>query len=172
MDRQGNIRTDTDQILVDLVTKEASLLPVGDYKGYGWALLVELLSSAIQSGPFGSELSGVDPETGEKKSMPLGHFFLAVDLESMVDLDVFKGNVVRVLDAARSGALNPKGEGRIFTPNQKEFETRQRRETEGGLMVSKILQQQMMEVRSKHDSLQEKYPQFPFETEVEEEKSG
>jgi LDH2 family malate/lactate/ureidoglycolate dehydrogenase len=47
MDRQGNIRTDTDQILLDLVTKEACLLPVGDYKGYGWALLAELLSSAI-----------------------------------------------------------------------------------------------------------------------------
>ena len=44
----------------------------GGYKGYSWATVVELLSTAFQSGPFGADIGGVDRKTGKKIPMPLG----------------------------------------------------------------------------------------------------
>ena len=153
------------------MNKDASLLPVGAYKGSGWALIVELLSVALQSGPYGSELSGVDSQTGKRKPMPLGHFFLAVDVEAMCDLDVFKTNVAEVLGVIRESTPNPKMGGKIFTPNEMEHQTSVQREENGGLEVSHILQNQMIELRNNHESLMEQYPKFPFEN-GEETKEG
>ena len=61
IDSKGRVRTDTQQILADLVAGDAALCPLGGagedlggYKGYGWAAAVELLCTAFQQGPFGS----------------------------------------------------------------------------------------------------------------------
>ena len=58
IDNEGIERTDTDGILRDMVLGKCALCPVGGsgdhlggYKGYGWATVVELLSTAFQSGP-------------------------------------------------------------------------------------------------------------------------
>ena len=67
IDTQAHVRTDTHGILADLVAGKAALCPVGGagqdmggYKGYGWALAVELMCTAFQHGPFGAQLAGVD----------------------------------------------------------------------------------------------------------------
>jgi LDH2 family malate/lactate/ureidoglycolate dehydrogenase len=36
---------------------------LGGYKGFGWAVVVELLSTAFQSGPFGPAVSGINIST-------------------------------------------------------------------------------------------------------------
>jgi len=58
VDEFGVERTDTEGILKDMVLGKCALNPVGGagdktagYKGYGWATVVELLSTAFQSGP-------------------------------------------------------------------------------------------------------------------------
>lgn len=64
-----------------MVLGKCALTPVGGagdqmggYKGYGWATVVELLSTAFQSGPFGEDVCGIDRTTGKPAPMPLGHF--------------------------------------------------------------------------------------------------
>jgi LDH2 family malate/lactate/ureidoglycolate dehydrogenase len=58
IDRQGRTRTDTHQILEDLVSGEAALTPLGELarntrlQGYGYATVVEILSAALQGGTF------------------------------------------------------------------------------------------------------------------------
>eukprot|EP00960_Hanusia_phi_P075662 768453-Hanusia_phi.AAC.1 len=86
---------------------------MGGYKGYGWAATVELLCTAFQSGPFGEELAGVDRKTGAKKPMPLGHVFLAIDIESMCDLSTFKKNAGNFLRTVRGSRKDPKVEGTL-----------------------------------------------------------
>ncbi len=66
-------------------------------QGYPWATVVELLSTAFQSGPFGPAISGVDPETGKPAPMALGNYFLAIDIEALVDVDVFKKNAGKLV---------------------------------------------------------------------------
>ena len=76
--RDGNTKTDSTQILDDLVKGEAALAPIGGigeetggYKGYGFATVTEILSSALQQGAFLQQLTNKDPE-GHSKPYELG----------------------------------------------------------------------------------------------------
>jgi len=58
--------TDTSKILKELVTGQCGCVPVGGlgedtggYKGYGFATIVEILSSCLQAGNFLLALTGV-----------------------------------------------------------------------------------------------------------------
>jgi L-2-hydroxycarboxylate dehydrogenase (NAD+) len=136
---------------------------MGGYKGYGWATTVELLCTAFQSGPFGDEVCGIDRETGAPKPMPLGHFFLAINIESLCSLETFKKNTGNLLRALRQSMKSPKGPGRIWTAGELENDARIARTGQGGMKVSTVLQQNMIDLRNKHPSLAEKYEKFPFE---------
>jgi L-2-hydroxycarboxylate dehydrogenase (NAD+) len=119
IDDMGVERTDTEGILVDMELGKCALTPLGGagdkmggYKGYGWAATVELLCTAIQSGPWGEDICGVDRATGKPKAMPLGHFFLAIDIEKLCPLETFKKNAGGFLQALRDSRKDPTGPGR------------------------------------------------------------
>jgi L-2-hydroxycarboxylate dehydrogenase (NAD+) len=171
IDNDGIERTDTDGILRDMVLGKCALTPVGGagdkmggYKGYGWATVVELLSTAFQSGPFGEDVCGLDRATGKPKPMPLGHFFLAIDIESLCPLDTFKTNSGNLLNALRESKKSPTGPGRIWTAGELENDARVGRTAQGGMKVPKVLQQNMLDLREKFPSLKEKYEKLPFES--------
>ena len=82
------------------------------YNYLGWALTVELLSTAFQSGPFGEDVCGIDRSTGKPTPMPLGHYFLAIDIEKLCPLDTFKANASNLLHAVRSSKKSPQGCGK------------------------------------------------------------
>ena len=126
IDEQGRTRTDTAQVLLDLTTGKAALAPLGGlgeatggYKGFGYATVVEVLCAALQDGAYLRMLNGFDEE-GRKIPYPLGHFFLAIDVEEFTALDRFKeisGNIMRELRASRKAP----GEDQIFTAGEKEY---------------------------------------------------
>lgn len=170
IDSNGVERTDTVGILKDMVKGTCALTPVGGagdemggYKGYGWALTVELLSTAFQSGPFGEDVCGIDRTTGKPMSMPLGHYFLAIDIEKLCPLETFKANASNLLNAVRSSKKSPQGEGRIWTAGELENNARMKRYDQGGLTVPPVLQKDMASLRDKFPSLQSKYIKLPFE---------
>lgn len=170
IDNNGIERTDTVGILRDMVKGTCALTPVGGagdemggYKGYGWALTVELLSTAFQSGPFGENVCGIDRATGKPMPMPLGHYFLAIDIEKLCPLPTFKSNASNLLNAIRSSKKSPQGEGRIWTAGELENEARKERSDQGGLSVPYALQKDMASLRDKFSTLQMKYRKFPFE---------
>ena len=70
---------------------------------------MELLSTAFQSGPYGSAISGVDPKTGKPAPMALGNYFLAIDIEALVDVEVFKKNAGNLLRFIRGSQKDPRG---------------------------------------------------------------
>jgi len=170
VDRQGRERTDTDQILIDLVTGECALAPLGGvgtelggYKGYGYATVVEILSSALQSGTTSPDLIGVDRATGKKIPMPLGHWFIAIDVERFLPLAEFKANVGSLLTRLRDSAKDPTGPGRIYTAGEIEYDIGERRKVEGGIPLPRALQKDMLDLRAKSPALQSKYASYPFE---------
>jgi len=170
IDNDGIERTDTEGILRDMVLGKCALTPVGGagdelggYKGYGWATVVELLSTAFQSGPFGEDVCGVDRATGKPAPMPLGHFFLAINIENLCPLDTFKANSGKLLNALRESKKSPKGPGRIWTAGELENDARVSRTAQGGMKVPAVLQQNMVDLRDKFQDLKDKYDKLPFE---------
>ncbi len=131
----GATRTDTDQVLKDLVTGHAALIPVGgisedtgSHKGYGYATVVEILSSALQAGNFMKALVGM--KDGKKAPIELGHFFMAMDVEAFIGLADFKKNTGDILRALRDSKKAP-GQSRIYTAGEKEYEAWQERQKTG-----------------------------------------
>ena len=172
MDIKGEERTDTEGILKDMVLGKAALCPLGGagedlggYKGYGWATAVELLCTAFQSGPWGEEICGVDRATGEKKPMPLGHVFMAIDVEPLIGLDKFKANAGELLRGLRASTKDPNGPGKIWTAGEPEHDAFLDRTKQGGFWVPPALQKHMVELRSSKLSpdQRERFTPFPFE---------
>ena len=159
----GKPKTDSKQILKDLVTGEAALAPLGGigeemagYKGYGFATAVEILSAALQGGSFMHQLNGIG-ENGEKLPFKLGHWFTVIDPEAFMGLETFKkitGDILRELRASRKAP----GEERIYTAGEKEYLVWLERKDKG-VPIGEAVQEELMAVR---DSLNLDY-KFPFE---------
>lgn len=161
IDKKGETRTDTKQVLVDLTKGLAALAPLGGlgemtggYKGYGYATVVEVLSAALQDGSYMKDLGGFD-EDGKKIPYPLGHFFLAIDIEHFVPMAVFKGIAGAIMRDLRNSEKAP-GAERIYTAGEKEYEARKYR-MEHGCPVPPALQKVMNDCRERWN-LELEYP--------------
>lgn len=160
IDDEGNVRTDTDQVLVDLTKGKAALTPLGGvgeelagYKGYGYATVVEILSSALHLGPFMKALTDVD-ENGDKKPYKLGHFFIAINVENFIEIDKFRKQTGDMLRELRSSKKAP-GCDRIYTAGEKEYLTYQYRKDKG-VPMNDVLIKQINELNNKY-SLEYKF---------------
>jgi len=151
IDENGETSTDAAKVLVDLTQGRAALTPLGGmgedgggYKGYGYATVVEILSAALQDGAYLKMLNGYD-EAGKKIPYPLGHFFIAINVEEFIDLDRFKaisGDILRQLRASRKAP----GCDYIFTPGEKEHLAWEFRKQKG-CPVPVALQKDMVALR-------------------------
>lgn len=95
--------------------------------------------------------------------MPLGHFFLAIDIEKICPVDTFKKNAGEFLQALRDSRKAPTGPGRIWTAGEPENDARIERTGQGGMKVVLPLQKNMVALRDTRPGLKEKYPKLPFE---------
>jgi len=146
----GQSLTDTQQILTSLLSENASLLPLGGegenyggHKGYGLSTIVEILSSSLQSGAFLSGLAGIDK--GRDEHYRVGHFFMAINIEDFVPLEVFKKNIGNLLRELRSIKLLP-GMDRIYTAGEKEY-FRERSLMEKGISIKDKLYQEIKSIK-------------------------
>jgi LDH2 family malate/lactate/ureidoglycolate dehydrogenase len=165
IDRNGETKTDSVQILKDLVAGEAALAPIGGiseetggHKGYGFATVVELLSASLQQGAFLKQLSGLTAD-GSRRPYALGHFFMAIDIEHFCDLNEFKKTSGDILRALRESEKAP-GAERIYTCGEKEYLAGLERK-DSGVPVNEVLQQQLILMRDEQGLTQYR---FPFES--------
>ncbi len=147
----GKTRTDTQQVLKDLTTGKAALTPLGGigeqtggYKGFGYSMVVEILSAALQDGAFMKQLNGFDDDHNAIP-YPLGHFFIAIDPERFMGREVFKGIAGTICREIRASQKAP-GEEKIYTAGEKEHEAWLYRR-EHGCPVPPSLQKVMVELR-------------------------
>ena len=164
IDRDGRTRTDAAEALADLVRGTSALTPLGGigeetagYKGYGFATVVEILSSALQQGAFLHQLSGFD-DAGRKAPFRIGHFFLAVDIAAFTDPAAFRKTTGDILRQLRASAKAP-GQARIYTCGEKEYLTWLERKDKG-LPVGHEVQKELIAMR---DELGLTAYRLPFE---------
>jgi L-2-hydroxycarboxylate dehydrogenase (NAD+) len=127
IDENGDSKTNSIEVLDDFIKGRAALTPLGGvgedtggYKGYGYATVVEILSSALQQGAFMKMLMGM--ENGKKVPYPIGHFFIVIDISAFTDPENFKKTTGEILRELRASRKMP-GQNRIYTAGEKEYET-------------------------------------------------
>ena len=125
------------------------------YKGYGFALFVELMSAVLQDGHYGKYLTGKD-ENGKQRPYGLGHFFIAIDTEHFLGEEACRKNAGDIIREVRSAKKAP-GAERIYTAGEKEHEIRLARHA--GVPINESVQKEFIAVR---DELGLSY-KFPFE---------
>lgn len=162
IDEQGRDRTDTRQILGDLVKGTCALTPLGGigeegsgYKGYGYVTVVEILSAALQAGSYMKMLSGFS--NGKKVPYCLGHFFVAIDVEGFAGIESFKKTTGDILRELRASKKMP-GQDRIYTAGEKEHLIwLERKDT--GVPINPEVQKEIIQMR---DEAGLKNYEFPF----------
>ena len=136
IDPEGNPLTDPTDILARLGKAQAALLPLGGageqyagYKGYGLAVMVEILCASLSGGVFMKDLLGFGPD-GAPRPYMVGHFFLAIDVAHFSPLEDFRRITGAMVQALHDSRKIP-GQERIYVAGEKEYEIEQRRRVEG-----------------------------------------
>ncbi|MFX0042681.1 MAG: Ldh family oxidoreductase [Candidatus Hodarchaeota archaeon] len=143
INHQGEVMTEAGKVLEEMLERKAALLPLGGkgeetagYKGYGYATVVELLSAALQEGIYLRDTLGI-VENGQKR-LKVGHFFLAIDINSFIGIDSFKETAGNIMRDLRTSKKDPSAE-RIYTAGEKEFIAESKRK-KIGIPLNKSLQ--------------------------------
>jgi ureidoglycolate dehydrogenase (NAD+) len=77
------------------------LLPIGDYKGFGLSLMVEILCGLLSGMPTGIEVSSMfDAPMSEKRN--LGHFFGAMRIDVFENVTRFKRRLQEMVNDLRA----------------------------------------------------------------------
>lgn len=112
-DAQGIPTTDPAAAIAGL------LLPVGGPKGYGLALVVDVLTGVLSGGGYGSGVKGLYADSSVPNDC--AHFFLALDPELFGLLDEFRSRTAALAAQVRASALAP-GVEAVLLPGQREAE--------------------------------------------------
>ncbi len=123
MGRDGEPTTDAQ------VAMDGSLMPIGGHKGYGMALVNEVLCGVLSGGLFGTDIRTAYAGGGTEV---LGecHFFLALDIGHFMPVAEFKERVDRLIRMMKSSQL-ARWQNKIYIPGEIEFETQRLRIKEG-----------------------------------------
>ncbi|MBO5360017.1 MAG: Ldh family oxidoreductase [Clostridia bacterium] len=129
---------------------------LGGYKGYGYAMVVEMLSAVLQDGWYGKALDGKD-ENGNIRPYHLGHFFIAIDTDHFLGEDVCRKKSGDIIRSVRASKKQP-GHDHIYTAGEKEWNVWQQRK-DSGVPINESVQAEFNKVR---DDLKLDY-KFPWE---------
>ena len=142
LDDEGQPTTDPNVAYeTRLLTPLGATRDLGGHKGYGLAVMVDILSGVLAGAGFGDVRRRRDPEPTRAD---IGHFFGAIDIARFRDLAIFKSDMDDLLHALKD---SPKADGqdRIYVAGEPEWECEQRRRREG-IPLSPGLATQLQEV--------------------------
>ncbi|MGY6655463.1 Ldh family oxidoreductase [Amycolatopsis sp. TRM77291] len=112
------------------------LLPIGGPKGYGLALVIDVLSGVLSGGAFGAGVRGLYADTAVPNDC--AHFFLALDPEFFGDPTDFRQRMYEVARGIRSSKL-AHGVSAVMLPGQREAENAARSAAGGVAIADAVL---------------------------------
>ena len=127
---------------------------MGGYKGYGYAMVVELLSAVLQDGNYGKALNGVGPN-GEKVPYHLGHFFIAIDTNHFLGEELCRKKAGEIIRSVRN-SKKALGAERIYSAGEKEHLVRLARKD--GVPINESVQKEIVAVRDELGLTQYTFP--------------
>ncbi|MBN8199869.1 MULTISPECIES: Ldh family oxidoreductase [Bacillaceae] len=116
---------------------EGTVLPFGGYKGYGIAVINEILSAALTGALFSFEVGGISKgpaeselQNHEQAAWGCGHVFGAININRFGNGENFQSRVAYLSRTLR-GSPKAKGHERIYLPGEIEAELKKKREVDG-----------------------------------------
>ncbi|HUW72396.1 MAG TPA: Ldh family oxidoreductase [Methanosarcinales archaeon] len=139
IDDDGNVTEDPKKVQSG---GPGALMPLGGidimrgYKGYGLALMVEILCAALSGAAHLTDVGFPH----EPKVSDVSHFFMAVNIEAFRPLIDFKkqiDNMIKILKDSPKAA----GHDRIYIAGEKEFEIAKFNETHGVPLIAPVVEE-------------------------------
>lgn len=136
VDKEGNPTTDPHAAL------EGAVLPFGGPKGYAISMFIDILSGVLTGAGFGKYVNNMYENWNDPQNV--GHFFVAINIENFLPLDVFKDRMDLYIREIKS---EPKADGvdKILVPGELEFR-KETKITKTGIEVSEELFSQLNNV--------------------------
>ena len=122
MDKYGKPTTDPQAAI------EGLLMPMSGYKGYGMALVNDVLCGVLSGGLFGKDVPKQKPD--HYSAAGYCHFFMALDIGHFMPVTEFKERVDRMIRMMKDSRL-AQGYNRIYLPGEIEYETHRERVKNG-----------------------------------------
>jgi LDH2 family malate/lactate/ureidoglycolate dehydrogenase len=104
-------------------------VPIGGHKGYGLALVMEVLAGVLTGANFGWA-NRRERALREARPAGFGHFFMAIDPELFMPAAEFTARVDQLISEAKSSE-RAVGEEEILIPGERELRARERSLREG-----------------------------------------
>jgi LDH2 family malate/lactate/ureidoglycolate dehydrogenase len=114
-----------------------SLLPMGGYKGYGLAFLMDVLAGLMTGSALSRDVGSLHRELS--RGMNLGLLMGALNVDSFMPLSTFRQLVDSYIQRVRTSPPAP-GFERVYLPGEPEFESKARRSTAGIPLPLKVWQ--------------------------------
>lgn len=132
VDKEGVPTTDPSRY-----PEEGALLPMAGHKGYGLALMIEILCAALTGADMLSEVK----LWLEKHPGPLnqGHAFIAININNFMPVNRFKERMDRMIQEIKS-APKAKGSDRIYLPGEIEWDNRERALVQGMTLPEHVIE--------------------------------
>jgi LDH2 family malate/lactate/ureidoglycolate dehydrogenase len=134
LDERGKPTTDPKEAL------KGSLLPIAGPKGYGLALIVDVLSGVLTGSFFSDKISSVHEE--EEGTPRVGHFVQAINIESFMPMKEFKNRINELIQKIRESPF-AEGVNKIYLPGEIESD-RHKERLESGIPLSEAGRQQLI----------------------------
>jgi len=103
-------------------------LPLGGHKGFGLALIVEILCGVITSGCFLDQQRGMYKNPDDPSLT--GHLMIAMNIESIMAKEEMKRRMALFIEMVKSTPMN-EGSNELLVPGEIEYKTKMKREVSG-----------------------------------------
>jgi len=128
VDATGKVTTSASEVLKNMLSRAGGgILPLGGegelysgYKGYGMALMVDVLCGVLSGGAYADMVDTKGPK-GEGRPAAVAHFFLALKIENFVDRETFCEHMDDLIDRLKN-STKAEGQSRIYIHGEKEYE--------------------------------------------------
>jgi LDH2 family malate/lactate/ureidoglycolate dehydrogenase len=128
LDDEGQPTTDANVAYeTRLLTPLGATRDLGGHKGYGLAVMVDILAGVLAGAGFADVRRRREPEPTRAD---IGHFFGAIDIARFRDLAAFQADMDDLLQALKD-SRKAEGQDRIYVAGEPESECEQRRRRDG-----------------------------------------
>ena len=124
----------------------ASLQPMAAHKGYGFAVLVEILAAVMTGAGILSEVTSWNLDMSAPNNA--GHAFIAIDVSKMMPPETFAARIGKMAKELESGPL-AKGAEKIFLPGEMEWTRRDKALATGEIEITDAMAKSYRELSAK-----------------------
>lgn len=124
-----------------------ALSPIGGHKGYGLAVIVDMLAAILSQAAYGRHIGRLD-DFANPTEEKIGHFMLAMDVSKFQPLEDFKTSVDDYIDMMKNSE-KASGVKEIFMPGEIEFLKAKERE-EKGIPIKSEMQSSLLRLATQH----------------------